>query len=291
MTAEQRIDNLIEVLIEVAKGNYNTKPFVSDQNDIMDALAMGIELMIENISASEQTKRKYLISIEKTNKELDQFAYIISHDLKSPLRAITNLSQWIEDDLGKDVSEDIKKNMTLLRSRVHRMETLIVGVLEYSKSTRNNERNETVDVKKLLVDLIDLIAPPASFQIEIKENMPTIDTEKIKLEQVFSNLISNAIKYHDNPLQGSITIDCKKSDGMYIFSVQDNGPGIEPEYHEMVFKIFQTLSVNEKTDSNGIGLSIVKKIIEEKGGRVWIESEKGKGTRFVFTWPQNIVQS
>jgi len=222
--------------------------------------------------------------LKKANIELQQFAYIVSHDLKAPLKAITSLADWIEEDLGTAASESIKKNMNLLKIRINRMEALITGVLEYSRIGKVIENTEHVDVNLLLTELIDSISPPATFNIAIKENMPVLTTQKTKLQQVFSNLISNAVKFNNNPLGGKVTIDCNTDKIGYCFSVEDNGPGIEQEYHEEIFKIFQTLQSRDKIESTGIGLSIVKKIVEEQGGKVWVESQKGKGVKFLFTW-------
>ena len=244
-----------------------------------------MKLEKENIEfLNKKLQNEYSEGLKKVNKELDQFAYVISHDLKAPLRAIANLALWIEEDLGELMPAEIKKNMDLLRGRVHRMESLINGILEYSRAVRKNENIEIVDVKKLLTEIIDLISPPSTFHIEIKENIPTIKSEKIKLQQVFSNLINNAYKHNHNPSSGKIIIDYQNNENSHLFSVEDNGPGISSEYHEKVFQIFQTLEARDQIENTGVGLAIVKKIVEENGGKVWVESERGSGAKFIFTW-------
>ncbi|MEM6402162.1 MAG: PAS domain S-box protein, partial [Cyanobacteria bacterium P01_D01_bin.116] len=227
--------------------------------------------------------------LEKRNKELDQFAYVTSHDLKAPLRAIANLSEWIEEDLQAVLTPDTQKQMNLLRGRVYRMEALINGLLQYSRVGRVRTEPETVVVAQLIAEIIDSLAPPEEFTIEIIGQMPTLVTEKIPLQQVFSNLISNAIKHH-NRLDGKVTISIQEQEEFYEFTVADDGKGIAEEYHDKVFAIFQTLESRDKRENTGIGLAIVKRIVEEIGGAITLESQVGKGTTFRFTWLKGRIE-
>ena len=224
-------------------------------------------------------------ALEKRNQELDQFAYVASHDLKAPLRAIANLSHWIEEDLSDILTEDTQHQMNLLRGRVHRMEALINGLLQYSRVGRLETPKVTVSVATLLADVIDLLAPPETFTIEIEPNMPTLVTHRLPLEQVFSNLLSNAIKHHPRT-DGKVQISVQDKGSFYEFAVADDGSGIAPQYHEKVFGIFQTLEARDKTENTGIGLAIVKKIVEGQGGTIRLESQEGQGATFRFTWPK-----
>lgn len=243
--------------------------------------------IIQDISKEKEGNRllvKYTEELEKKNKELDQFAYVVSHDLKAPLRGINNLSLWIEEDIGEMIEGETKQNLVLMRKRVKRMEGLIDGILQYSRAGRVRHEAVTFNLRETLEELINSLSAPSTFKISISENMPTLTTEKIAIEQVFSNYISNAIKYNTNP-EPSIDITCLRNDNFYEFCVADNGPGIEKEFHEKIFVIFQTLQARDTFESTGVGLAIVKKMVEDKGGRVWVESEKGQGSKFYFSWP------
>lgn len=233
----------------------------------------------------ENRMREYSDTLEKINKELDQFAYIVSHDLKAPLRAINNLSIWIEEDLEGKMEADTSKNFEMLRGRIHRMESLINGILQYSRAGRVKSENIPIDLNAFVKDIIQNLSPPENFQILIDDNLPVIHSEKIALDQVFSNFISNAIKYNSSP-EPIIKVSYEDLGAMYKFGVTDNGPGIAPEFFEKIFVIFQTLQARDVIESTGVGLAIVKKIVEEKGGQVWLESEINKGTTFYFTLPK-----
>jgi signal transduction histidine kinase len=240
---------------------------------------------ISSTNKAAETVAEHTRSLEKTNSELDQFAHIVSHDLKAPLRAISNLSLWLEEDLGASLSGDNKDNFNKLRSRVVRMESLINGILEYSKVGREQIPNESIDVFKLLNDVIELVGPPSHIKVEIGPDMPVIEAPRIMLVQIFSNLISNAIKYNDKS-EGIVKVLAIERENCFEFIVQDNGPGIAPQYHEKIFVIFQTLQARDKFESTGIGLTIVKRVLAARGGKIWIESALGEGSKFIFAWPK-----
>jgi len=224
------------------------------------------------------------LTLERRNAELDQFAYITSHDLRAPLRGIANLSRWIEEDLEEAISPEVALQFDLLRGRVNRMDAMIEGILRYSRVGRAEVAPETVDVKALLTDVIDLLHPPLGIAITLDDDMPTLLTQRLSLQQVFQNLLSNAIKHHDKA-NGHIHVGVKGYAGWHEFSVADDGPGIAPKYHDNVWMIFQTLEARDKVENTGVGLALVKKIVEDQGGTVGVTSEEGKGATFHFTWP------
>lgn len=225
--------------------------------------------------------------LERKNQELDQFAYVTSHDLKAPLRGIANLSRWIEEDGGEGLNDEVRGHLELMRGRVHRMEAMIDALLQYSRVGRAPIRPERVDVGALLAEIIDLVDPPPGMAIEVAPKMPTLTAERLPLQQVFQNLIVNAIRHHDHPERGRVEISARTIGDAYEFAVADDGPGIAPQYHEKVFVIFQTLEARDKKESTGVGLALVKKIVEAEGGRVTVDSEPGRGATFRFTWPKS----
>jgi GAF domain-containing protein/AmiR/NasT family two-component response regulator/two-component sensor histidine kinase len=229
--------------------------------------------------------QRLISQLDKSNKELDQFAYVASHDLKAPLRGISNLSQWIEEDLADVITADGKEQLTLLRSRVNRMEGLINGILDYSRAGRVRTKIEAVSVEKLLREVVELSSAPEGAAIQIQPGMPELRTERTPLQQVFLNLIGNALK-HAKRSDPQVLVSCKDTGEAFEFSVADNGPGIAPEYHERIWQIFQTLEPRDTVEGTGVGLSVVKKIAESKGGQAWLESSLGSGATFYFTWPK-----
>jgi PAS domain S-box-containing protein len=229
-------------------------------------------------------KKQAQAALEERNRDLDSFTHIVSHDLKAPLRAIASLSQWIEEDLEGALTEETQQQMNLLRSRVHRMENTISGLLNYARFGKIESKIESVVVAQLLAETIDSIAPSATFSIAIAP-MPTFDTKRLLLSQVFANLIGNGIKHH-NRSDGLIQISVQDRGDFYEFAIADDGPGIALEDRERIFTIFQSGTSQNRLDSSGIGLAIVKKIVEAETGTIRLESSLEKGTAFYFTWPK-----
>ncbi|HMY12709.1 MAG TPA: ATP-binding protein [Bacteroidia bacterium] len=233
---------------------------------------------------------EYLSDLEKTNKELDKFAYIVSHDLKAPLRAIGNLTDWITQDSADSLSDESKENFQIIKGRVKRMEQLINAILEYSKVSKHKGTQELFSFNEIIHNAVDLAGTDSNCKVEISGTMPEYYGDKVKYQQVFMNLISNGIK-HNNKEQKKIEISCREEGKFWEFMIKDNGPGIDKRFHEKVFVIFQTLKARDEFESTGIGLSIVKKIVEEAGGSIRIESTPGEGAAFYFTVPKNQIDA
>ena len=261
---------------------FSLKPVFDEQNRVMTIVVEGNDITEQQAALRERKQAQS--ELEQRNRELDAFGYVVAHDLKAPLRAISNLSQWIEDDLAGEILADTQPQMRLLRSRVARMSATIDGLLDYARIGRTDAKIEPVIVAELLAEVIDSIDLPSTFTISISANLPTLDTNWLLLFQVFSNLISNAVRHHDRP-DGLIEISGQARGDFYEFAVADDGAGIDPVQHERVFEIFTAVNPQQRSDSTGIGLAIVKKIIEAEGGTIWLESQLCQGTTFYFTLP------
>ncbi len=248
-------------------------------------LAKTNELLQQEVIQRQQSQEKMALllkELESTNKELNDFAYIVSHDLKAPLRGISSLSEWLVSDYADKFDDEGKELINLLIARVKKLYSLIDAILQYSRIGRIKEELRQVNLNDVVTEVTELLEPIENIQIDITNELPIVYGEKTRFEQLFQNLLSNAIKFIDKP-QGKITIACTEKNGYWQISIKDNGPGIEKEHFERIFKIFQKLSDNKNSDSTGIGLAIVKKIVEIYGGEVWVESELGVGTTFFFT--------
>ncbi len=234
---------------------------------------------------SRQKQDELLRQVAAINEELQHFAYVVSHDLKAPLRGIKMLAEWLSADCADQLGDEAKENLDLLQNRVDRMHNLIEGVLQYSRIGRITEDMVPVDLNALLLEIIDAIAPPEHIAIRLDGPLPVIDCEKTRITQVFQNLLSNAVKFMDKP-RGEVVVACSEDADAWTFSVSDNGPGIEEKHFDRIFKIFQTLASRDEYESTGVGLALVKKIVEQYGGRVWLASEVGQGSTFFFTFPK-----
>jgi PAS domain S-box-containing protein len=215
-------------------------------------------------------------------RQLDNFVSHVTHDLKAPLRGISNVAEWIKTDLSETIDPATQKNLELMQLQVVRMQNLIDGLLDYAKSSDLSIGTETFKVEQLITEIVDSLTIPSSFILDLPTELPPITTNRILLSQVLTNLIGNAYKHH-NRSAGKIRVTAEPQGKDWKFSVVDDGCGIAPENHERVFVIFHTLSDSSK-ENTGIGLSIVKKIIEERGGEIALESQLGAGATFHFTW-------
>ncbi len=242
--------------------------------------AIGINFDITDIKQLEAQKEKLLYELERSNDELHEYAHIVSHDLKSPLRSINALVSWLKQDNLDNLNDTSLQNIKLIEHTVEKMDQLITDVLEYSSIGASSNENTQVNLDKIINELILIMFKPEHIKIEIINTLPIVKGDQTKLKQLFQNLISNAIKFIDKE-EGVIKIDVKEYNTHYEFSIEDNGIGIETKHHDKIFKVFQSL--NKSKDSSGIGLSIVKKIVNSHQGEIWLKSTPSVGTTFFFT--------
>lgn len=235
-----------------------------------------------------ETEREEMIKqLEQSNMELDNFVRAASHDLKSPLRAIDKTSEWLAESLSESTNREDLNTLSLMRRRVGRMERLLDDLTSYARigKSQDDRFRETISGDELMTDILLLAAPTDNFRIEWSDAFREIQISRMPLEQVLLNLITNAIKHHDKG-RGRVSVDVQTDGSEWQISVSDDGPGIDPEYHDRIFKMFETLQSRDVVEGSGLGLSIVQKQIESVGGRIWLNSQPGAGSTFYFTWPK-----
>lgn len=272
-----RIMGMVKMADEIAAGNYEVSmqdPGADELGQLAQSLNHMAKVLSENITL-----------LKRKNEELDQFAHIVSHDMKAPLRGIDNVITWIEEDHTKELSPKVNEYIQLIRGRLIRAENLIKGLLSYARIGREMPIRELVDLNILMHDIRENLPLRAGLTLNIQPNLPQILTERIPLQQVLSNLVSNAIKYHNKP-DGIIKVYYMDQKTHYEFFVEDDGPGIARNYHDKIFGIFQTLQERDAFESTGIGLAIVKKILDDRKQIIRVTSDAGKGSIFAFTWPK-----
>lgn len=233
----------------------------------------------------ERQAQEREIELTKRLGELDQFAYVTSHDLKAPLRAIEHLARWISEDAAELLPPESRGHLEKMMGRITRMEKLLDDLLAYSRADRYEYKLERVDLSRLIEDIVQSVAPPPGFTIDLHTSQPVLVTQKVLLDIVLRNLISNAIKHHITP-NGQIEVAVEDRPDFLEVNVQDDGPGIAPEFHERIFHMFQTLKPRDQVEGSGMGLAIVKKIVESRGGRIVVESALDFGSKFTIMLPK-----
>ncbi len=265
---------------QVLQGNLDVEvPEPTDEE--MGALTQGFNLMIRRVRESQA-------DLERRNEELGSFAHVVSHDLKAPLRGVATLTEWLQEDLGDRLDEENSGRLDLMRERVSRMDALINGLLDFARAGQAKSQPIKVNVERLVATVVADLGPLDGINVEIGTSLPVVFGDEIRLRQVFQNLIGNAVTHHPGPA-GNVEVSCTDSGQMWEFSVRDDGCGIEPRHHNRIFMIFEMLQAQPVTESTGIGLAVTKKIVENAGGTIRIESDgtPGAGSTFYFTWPKN----
>jgi PAS domain S-box-containing protein len=261
---------------------YVYEPVRGDDGAVRGVCCTVIDLT--ELKNAELQLRKSHQELERSNRDLEQFAYVASHDLKAPLRAIEVLVGWLAEDLADYQQGDVQENLKLLRTRTTRLNRLLDDLLAYSRVGRRVGEISEVNLGEMVEDIWSLSMPPPGFRVEIIGTLPTFTTYRGPLEQVLRNLIGNAIKHHPGP-QGRITVSAEDHGDHYLFAVADDGEGIPEEYRDRVYQMFQTLKPRDEMEGSGMGLAIVSRIVAWQGGRIWHEpAPGGRGTVFKFEW-------
>ena len=278
------VEALLQGIQSVSEGQLDQQVPVQSDDEVGRISQAFNELGFQLLTA-RQARDQAQLELERSNAELDSFAYVASHDLKAPLRGIRNLANWVREDIETQASDDTKNNLMLLSRRVDRLDSLLDSLLAYSRVGRKAVTAERVETGRLVAEVADYLAPPPGMVVEAVAPMPVVFAPKAPLELVLRNLIQNAIKHHDRST-GQVTVSGTQEGHWWVFSVQDDGPGIAPEFHERIFQMFQTLKSRDEVEGSGMGLAIVRKWVESQGGSIRVESTPPeRGTRFVIHWP------
>lgn len=224
--------------------------------------------------------------LERSNRDLEEFAYAASHDLRAPLRAINQLAEWLEEDLGQALTGDNAEKMRLLRGRVARMDALLTALLVYSRVGRKQTRIETVDVGSLIHEIVDSLGEDRTIDAVISDDLPTLTTIRVGLFQIFANLIGNAVK-HSHRDRVHVEVVARDAGDFWEFVVSDDGPGIPPELRDQAFGMFETLKPRDEVEGSGMGLALVAKQAAVAGGEVTLEESTHGGLTVRFTWPKD----
>jgi signal transduction histidine kinase len=272
------IVKMVEMADSISAGNYN----VHVDNRGMDEISR----LTTSLNNMAKVLAEQITLLNRKNEELNQFAHIVSHDVKTPLRGIDNVVSWIEEDHDVDIPRRVKEYIGMIKGRVRRAESLLNGILSYSRIGREVQKKEIVSVSELIDEIKGYLPDKKGITLIVQHPLPELYTEKLPLFQVFSNLLNNAYHYH-NKENGIVKVFHKDMGDHYKFFVEDNGPGIAKNYHEKIFVIFQTLQEGDSSESTGVGLAIVKKILTDRKLQIEVTSEPGNGSTFSFTWAKH----
>lgn len=286
-------DRLAGVIEEAEPERWTARRVIGGSERVFDcrAFAMGpttVGVMFEDVTDrvhTEQALARHAKELERSNRELDEFAYVASHDLKAPLRDIDTLSAWIVDDVAEALPEESRRHLMTIRERITRMERLLDDLLQYSRAGRVFPDPEPLELRAVVANVLGVASAPPELEVVVTGEAPPVRTPRAPLELVLRNLVQNAFKHHP-PGPGRVEIHLSSADEQVEIAVIDDGPGIAPEFHERVFRMFQTLRPRDDVEGSGMGLAIVKKVVEAYGGDVRLESELGHGATFRVRWPR-----
>lgn len=271
----KEINKNLEFILNSMNLDSNTNQSIIDLNTSDYIKGQTIEIIKIN-----KQREELLYSLEKQNQSLNEYAHVVSHDLKSPLRSIHSLITWIKEENEANFNPTTEEYFTLIQRKVEKMNHLIQGILTYSKIDKIHIVNEEVDLNDLVQNILNMVFVPEHIEIKIANKLPTIKADGFRMQQLFQNLINNAINFNDKP-NGLVEIACIEKEGHFVFSIKDNGVGISKKNHEKIFFIFESIAQDDK--SSGIGLSIVKRILDNSNEKIWLDSQENKGTTFFFT--------
>jgi light-regulated signal transduction histidine kinase (bacteriophytochrome) len=239
----------------------------------------------ESIENLNRDLKSTVTQLSQSNRQLNEFAHLAAHDLKTPLRGISTLAQWLAADYRDKFDEQGRRQIDLLIRRAMRLDKLLDAILQYSTLSRSRQSERPTNLNVIIDEIITEMKCPPNIKMTFKNKLPVLVCDENHIRQVLYNLIDNAVKFMDKP-EGLVVIDCTEKERFWEISVCDNGPGIEPQHYEKIWTLFQTLDIRDKTENAGVGLTLVRKIVELYEGKCWLKSEVGRGSTFYFTMPK-----
>jgi signal transduction histidine kinase len=278
------INELADTATLISEGDYDQRVLVRNKHNELGRLAQAFNDMTDNLIFYQEDLKDNLRELDRSNAALDRYAHVVSHDLKTPLNTLEGTVNLLRLELEDKLNPSQKEVLDKMAEQITRMKGMIRSVLQYAALKKQKGIVETLDLNEVLDFVKQNIHIPSHIRVYAENQLPTLQIERILMVQVLQNLIGNAVKYMDKP-SGEVRVSYAAKDQYHVFCIRDNGPGIPDEFKTKIFDLFQTGNVNKSYESTGIGLSIVKNIIEEKGGKVWVESERNAGTSFFFTLP------
>lgn len=281
------VKNIRQAAQKLYEGDYSSRIFVHNRNETGKICVLINKIADQHLSLEQQLDDKTK-ELERTTKSLDNFAYVVSHDLKAPFNSIKSISELLRLEYGEKFDESGKELLNFIDIKVNEMDRLLMGILLYSRVRQSEEKVEHVELNSEVKKVIEEVNPPDHIQVTIENDLPFLNIERELIHKVFFNLIDNAVRYMDKK-NGRVQIGSDSHDQLHTFYVKDNGKGIQSKYFDKIFNIFYMIREEDNGEhaGNGVGLSIVKKVIEYKGGQIWVDSEPGLGSTFFFTLPAN----
>ena len=287
----QEKNSELESTVSVRTKSLSQKNILLNQHvKALEEKRVTLSRLMDESHIAKITAEKLAKELARSNHDLDEFAYVASHDLKAPLRGINQLANWVVEDVEQGDFTDVSNNLKMITNRADRLEALLDDLLEYSRFNKQDVKLVLLDCTKLVEELYPLYSPITGFTLEIKGDLPTFETVGAPLEQVIRNLLNNAFKHHHQK-QGKIQISCDDHDAFYLFMIKDDGPGIDARHYDEIFKMFTTLKSRDDVEGSGMGLALIKKIVEYYDGKIYVESALNEGCAFYFTWPKVMPNS
>lgn len=279
---DNQIHKFIDMIGAMASLDFSKRLEAHVNDDPANVLAFGLNMLSEELEQNVVKKSR----LTEVNTSLEKFTYTVAHDIRSPLNSAIGITSLLEMELGQDIPQHVAEYLALLKQVHQRIADMVKGILEYSKADFNTLNTEAIDIQSMCHDIAEEFdSRKVKLSILFPAAVPAIHYNKLAIWQLFSNLIGNAVKYNDKEVC-EITVTCTERDLVYELSIKDNGPGIPAEKLEKIFDLFENFK-SEDNNSYGVGLSIVKKIVNQSNGDIWVESEPGKSTNFIFTVAKN----